>query len=70
MKCGLKGSIGKVAIRRILTGAGCAKKEGMVGGFVGAGLELASGIAATVGAVSAGGGTAVSYGLDAVILAR
>ena len=69
-KLGLKATIGKVPIISILTGAGFAIKEAMEGDFVGAGLELASGIAATVGAVSAGGGTAVSYGLDAVILAR
>ena len=69
-KLGLKATIGKVPVLSLITGAVFAGKEIMQGDFVGAGMEIASGVSATLGALSFGGGTAVSYGIDGAILAR
>tara|TARA_Y100000004_G_scaffold51030_1_gene56410 strand:- start:49 stop:2253 length:2205 start_codon:yes stop_codon:yes gene_type:complete len=69
-KLGLKATIGKVPVLSLITGAVFAGKEIMQGDFVGAGMEIASGVSATLGALSFGAGTGISYGIDGAILAR
>ncbi len=69
------GSVGKSISKKIpLIGLGAAggfAVDRIVDGdYVGAGMEMASGILGTLGAITFGAGTAASVGVDAALLAR
>jgi hypothetical protein len=61
-----KTALKKVPIIGALAGIGFGISRAMSGDFVGAGMEVASGLASTV----PGAGTAASFGIDAALIAR